>query len=169
MRSTIKDLVRSQELNTRYILMKRMHDIYWRITVDHIQGSKPDVCCRMLAYVTTQGMEAITNCVALDTAPGSASGPASCQAHSYCYTASPRKIHPTLMHKGPIFSVIFRDRQKHSFDRTPQLPRFCYPFFTTDSLITMATEELCSVEIVGMYYRMLFIVADIYFLDSCYP
>jgi hypothetical protein len=27
----------------------------------------------------------------------------------------------------------------------------------------MATEELCSVEIVGMYYRMLFIVADIYF------
>jgi hypothetical protein len=27
----------------------------------------------------------------------------------------------------------------------------------------MATEELCSVEIVGMYYRMLFTVADTYF------
>jgi hypothetical protein len=33
----------------------------------------------------------------------------------------------------------------------------------------MATEELCSVEIVGMYYRMLFTVADTYFSDSCYP
>jgi hypothetical protein len=33
----------------------------------------------------------------------------------------------------------------------------------------MAMEELCSVEIVGMYYRMLFTVADTCFLDSCYP
>jgi hypothetical protein len=50
-----------------------------------------------------------------------------------------------------------------------QLPRSVILYPPGNSSITMATEELCSIQIVGMYYRMLFTMAYTYFSDSCYP